>query len=101
MDVFRMDCPHLEHPTLVVAGGVAANRAIRAMLQDLCTARQFFFLAPPHELCTDNAAMIAFAAAEHFAQGRRDGFDVAPRARWPLDEKSASLIGSGRKGAKA
>jgi len=101
MDVFSAHYPQLEQPTLVVAGGVAANRAIRAMLQDLCAMRPFCFLAPPQELCTDNAAMIAFAAAEHFVQGRRSGLDVAPRARWPLDEKSTSLIGSGRKGAKA
>jgi len=101
MDVFCQRYPHLERPALVVAGGVAANGMIRSMMQDLCQRRQFRFIAPPLALCTDNAAMIAWAAAEHFAQGRQDALSVAPRARWPLDITSASLVGSGRKGAKA
>lgn len=93
--------PDIKAPVLVVAGGVAANTAIRDSLQGLCAAHDFRFVAPPLELCTDNAAMIAWAGAEHLACGRQDGLDLAPRARWPLDEKTAPRIGAGRKGAKA
>jgi len=88
-------------PTLVVAGGVAANRAIRSMLETLCERHGFAFLAPPIELCSDNAAMIAWAGLEHFRCGRTDPLDTAPRPRWPLDPSSDPLIGAGRKGAKA
>jgi len=100
-DLFRNRYPQLLQPALVVAGGVAANKAIRTLLQDLCDRQGFDFIAPPLALCTDNAAMIGWAAAEHFATGKRDLFTVAPRARWPLDEKNPTIYGSGRKGAKA
>jgi N6-L-threonylcarbamoyladenine synthase len=90
------------NPTLVVAGGVAANRTIRAALVEMCSRQGFALVAPPSELCTDNAAMIAWAAAERIAENiPADGLDVAPRPRWPLDEKSAALVGHGRRGAKA
>ncbi|WP_397541782.1 tRNA (adenosine(37)-N6)-threonylcarbamoyltransferase complex transferase subunit TsaD [Roseovarius salis] len=88
-------------PRLAVAGGVAANRAIRAGLEMAahdCGAKVF---APPLALCTDNAAMIAYAGAELFAAGRRDGMELAARPRWPLDMSGAALLGGGRKGAKA
>ena len=88
-------------PTLVVAGGVAANMAIRQMLENVCSDHGFSFLAPPHELCTDNGAMIAWAGLEHFAAGSGFGFDENPRPRWPLDSRSAPIVGSGKKGAKA
>lgn len=88
-------------PTLVVAGGVAANMAIRNMLEDVCADHGFSFLAPPHDLCTDNGAMIAWAGLEHFEAGAETGFDESPRPRWPLDSHSAPIIGSGKKGAKA
>ncbi|MCY6383303.1 tRNA (adenosine(37)-N6)-threonylcarbamoyltransferase complex transferase subunit TsaD [Hoeflea prorocentri] len=89
-------------PTLVVAGGVAANTAIRDMLTQLCGEKGFRFVAPPHRLCTDNAVMIAWAAAERMALGLPpDGLDVAPRPRWPLDNQSAALVGHGKRGAKA
>jgi len=94
-------CPAMENPALVVAGGVAANKAIRGALEDLCARYGFRFIAPPLALCTDNAAMIAWAGAEHFAHGEKNALDIAPRARWPLDEKAAPRIGAGRKGAKA
>ncbi|AQS42278.1 MAG: tRNA N6-adenosine threonylcarbamoyltransferase [Candidatus Tokpelaia hoelldobleri] len=93
--------PAVETPALVVAGGVAANKAIRGALEDLCARYGFRFIAPPLALCTDNAAMIAWAGAEHFAHGEKSALDTAPRARWPLDEKAAPRIGAGRKGAKA
>ncbi len=88
-------------PVLAVAGGVAANGAIRAGLETVCAEKNVAFTAPPLALCTDNAAMIAYAGAELFAQGHRDGMDLGARPRWPLDRTSAALIGSGKKGAKA
>lgn len=69
---------------LVVAGGVAANRALRARLDSEATAAGFELVVPPFGLCTDNGAMIAWAGAERFALGIRDGLDIGPRARWPL-----------------
>lgn len=90
-----------DKPTLVVAGGVAANMAIRTMLEDICEDHGFAFLAPPHNLCTDNGAMIAWAGLEHFEAGSRGGFDESPRPRWPLDSLSTPIVGSGKKGAKA
>lgn len=88
-------------PTLAVAGGVAANTAIRAGLTDLCTELNTAFTAPPLALCTDNAAMIAYAGLERFDTGARDGLDLSARPRWPLDNTSPALLGSGKKGAKA
>jgi N6-L-threonylcarbamoyladenine synthase len=77
--------PALKTHTLVVAGGVAANRAIRASLSTLCDSHGWHLSAPPLELCSDNAAMIAWAGAERFARGLVDELDVEARARWPLD----------------
>lgn len=88
-------------PVLAVAGGVAANGAIRARLTALCAGRNVRFLAPPLALCTDNAAMIAWAGIERFRLGHRDGLDLSARPRWPLDQTAPALIGSGKKGAKA
>lgn len=86
---------------LAVAGGVAANGRIRAVLESLCNQQGVRFLAPPLRLCTDNAAMIAWAGIERFRTGARDGMDLSARPRWPLDQTSPALIGSGKKGAKA
>ncbi|MBP5858689.1 tRNA (adenosine(37)-N6)-threonylcarbamoyltransferase complex transferase subunit TsaD [Marivibrio halodurans] len=69
---------------LVVAGGVAANKVIRAELARVADAAGMTFLAPPLKLCTDNAAMIAWAGAERLALGLTDGLDFRPRPRWPL-----------------
>jgi N6-L-threonylcarbamoyladenine synthase len=90
-------------PVLAVAGGVAANATIRAVLTDLAQEAGIRFVAPPLRYCTDNGAMIAFAAAERMALpgARPDALDLTPRPRWPLDEAAAPLLGSGRKGAKA
>lgn len=89
------------HPLLAVAGGVAANSAIRARLETVCTDLGVAFTAPPLELCTDNAAMIAYAGLELFHAGHRDDMALVARPRWPLDQAAAALLGSGKKGAKA
>jgi N6-L-threonylcarbamoyladenine synthase len=89
---------------LVAAGGVAANRAVRAALLALAEAEGFSFDAPPLAYCTDNAAMIALAGAERLALGLTDDLDAPARPRWPLDETAARLRPThlaGRKGAKA
>ena len=88
-------------PAFAVAGGVAANRAIRAVLEAVAAAAGARFIAPPLALCTDNAAMIAWAGIERFRAGQRDTMALSARPRWPLDSASPALIGSGRKGAKA
>jgi N6-L-threonylcarbamoyladenine synthase len=88
----------------VVAGGVAANKAVRTRLQAAATARGFAFTAPPLAYCTDNAAMIALAGAERLALGLTDPLDAAARPRWPLDAAAALTSpthAAGRKGAKA
>jgi len=71
----------------VVAGGVAANKAIRAVLESETARLDTPLIVPPQALCTDNGAMIAWAAAERLARGMEDKLDAAPRARWPLAEE--------------
>ena len=88
-------------PALCVAGGVAANQTIRAGLETVASENRARFIAPPLSLCTDNAAMIAYAGAEQFAAGRQDDLTLVARPRWPLDETGPALFGGGRKGAKA
>jgi N6-L-threonylcarbamoyladenine synthase len=86
--------------TLAVAGGVAANQAIRAALETVCTETGVQFIAPPLSLCTDNAAMIAWAGIERFRMGEYDDLTLSARPRWPLDQTSPALLGYGKKGAK-
>ena len=87
----------VEVTALVVAGGVAANGAVRASMQALAAAHGLRFVAPPSWLCTDNAAMIAWAGAERFAAGLTDALDVPARARWPLDPSAEAVRGAGVK----
>jgi N6-L-threonylcarbamoyladenine synthase len=86
---------------IAVAGGVAANQAIRGALMQAADAAGAQFNAPPLALCTDNAAMIAYAGAELYRAGQRDDMTLAARPRWPLDSTAPAMLGSGRKGAKA
>lgn len=90
-----------DKPVLAVAGGVAANSEIRAGLETLCAKYQTRFTAPPLKLCTDNAAMIAYAGLECFQAGHQDDMHLAARPRWPLDKRAPAMLGSGKKGAKA
>ena len=82
---------------LVVAGGVAANQAMRGALAGLAGAHGLRFVAPPLALCTDNGAMIAWAGVERLALGLVDGLDVAARPRWPLDPDALPARGAGVK----
>lgn len=82
---------------LVVAGGVAANKAVRAALETLAADHGLRFVAPPMALCTDNAAMIAWAGAEKFERGDSDPLEVAARPRWPLDPAAEPVRGAGVK----
>lgn len=84
-------------PTLVVAGGVAANQTIRAALENLAAAHGMGFTAPPLALCTDNAAMIAWAGCERLALGQSDPLDFRARPRWPLDPAAEAVRGAGVK----
>ena len=72
--------------TLVVAGGVAKNSAIRNAMQDLAKRHNMIFAAPPMNLCTDNGAMIAWAGIENYRAGKVVREPIAPRPRWPLTE---------------
>ena len=83
-----------KHPTgdtLVIAGGVAANQALRGRLSALAAVNGMRFVAPPQRLCTDNGAMVAWAGLERLRLGLTDGLDFAPRPRWPLDAAAATL----------
>ncbi|MXP08661.1 tRNA (adenosine(37)-N6)-threonylcarbamoyltransferase complex transferase subunit TsaD [Pseudoblastomonas halimionae] len=89
----KIDTP----PALVVAGGVAANKAVRGALETLAEENGMRFVAPPLPLCTDNAAMIAWAGIERLPLGQSDPLDVAARPRWPLDPEAEAARGAGVK----
>ena len=99
LDKYRKVCQIGGH--LVVAGGVAANSEIRTKLEDLCASHSMEFIAPPLKYCTDNAAMIAYAAAEIYMNDLVDPADLVARPRWPLDQSKRPLLGHGKRGAKA
>ena len=86
-----------EAQTLVVAGGVAANKEVRAALESLAGEAGLGFVAPPLPLCTDNAAMIAWAGIERLRMGQDDPLDIAARPRWPLDSEAQAVRGAGVK----
>ena len=85
----RFRAEHSIAGAFVVAGGVAANNSIRHALEECAAANGMEFIAPPVDLCTDNAAMIAWAGIERLRLGLTDGLDFAARPRWPLDELPA------------
>lgn len=84
-------------PSLVVAGGVAANMTIRAALEELASKHEMRFVAPPLSLCTDNAAMIAWAGCERLPLEQSDPLDYKARPRWPLDPEAEAVRGAGVK----
>jgi N6-L-threonylcarbamoyladenine synthase len=95
---------HSQARRLVLAGGVAANRTLRAGLLALAEEHGFAFLVPPARWCTDNAAMVALAGAERLRLGLFDPLDAPARPRWPLDPEAAAARPThepGRKGPKA
>lgn len=79
-------------PTLVVAGGVAANLYLRGRLEEVAARHGASLVAPPVKLCTDNGAMIAWAGLERLRLGWTDGLDFRPRPRWPLDPTAAVRV---------
>ncbi|MDE1939329.1 MAG: tRNA (adenosine(37)-N6)-threonylcarbamoyltransferase complex transferase subunit TsaD [Alphaproteobacteria bacterium] len=86
MALFHRDFPQTPTPAFVIAGGVAANSAIRSALATLATAEGFEMKVPPPKLCTDNAAMVAWAGIERAQLDLFDPLNVTARARWPLCE---------------
>ena len=97
VDRTRLAMGKTDAPALVVAGGVAANQAIRGALADLAAREGRRFTVPPGWLCTDNAAMIAWAGAERLQRGLTDDLDARARARWPLDPQAEKVRGAGVK----
>ena len=97
---FELEYPK-SHKNLVVAGGVGANIYLREQIGMVCEKHEWDLIAPPLILCGDNAAMIGWAGLERFEAGHISSMDFSPRSRWPLDEISSSVIGSGKRGAKA
>lgn len=93
--------PLTEVRSICVAGGVAANMAIRSALESVSQEFDATFIAPPLALCTDNAAMIAYAALEQMGNRAPDDMTLSARPRWPLDQTAPAMLGSGKKGAKA
>jgi len=86
-----------EKKIFVIAGGVASNNKIRKKLIDLSINNNFEPIFPPKNLCSDNAAMIAWAGIERFKLGLSNKLDFPAKARWPLDEKAPFLKGAGIK----
>ncbi len=99
IEAYRRLAPAM--PSFAVAGGVAANKAIRGVLETVCAEEELAFSAPPLALCTDNAAMIAYAGLTLFDLGQSSDLSLSARPRWPLDQSQAPMLGSGKKGAKA
>ncbi len=95
---FRSRHESVESPYLVLAGGVAANRAIRTALEKVAAEHGFRLSVPPPALCTDNAAMVAYAGALKYLRGEVAPLSVSARARWPLDENAEPAPFAGVKG---
>jgi N6-L-threonylcarbamoyladenine synthase len=79
----------------VIAGGVAANKTIRENLKNTSKQMNFTPIFPELELCTDNAAMIAWAGIEKYKTGEKNNLKFKTKPRWPLDESAPFLKGPG------
>jgi len=97
INLYTTQYPNLPRPTLVVSGGVAANKYLRQKLEHICHQTHLYFSAPPIGLCSDNGAMIAWAGVERFKKGLTDPLDYKARPRWPLDPDAPPAIGAGVK----
>ncbi|MGE0007741.1 MAG: tRNA (adenosine(37)-N6)-threonylcarbamoyltransferase complex transferase subunit TsaD [Parvibaculaceae bacterium] len=95
--LFTASFPDVRRPVLVVAGGVAANRRLKSVFEALCARHGFGLTVPPAHLCTDNAAMVAWAGAERLALGLTDPLAAEAKARWPLDPGARHMTGAGVK----
>lgn len=95
MEMFLQNNKKNKENYFVIAGGVASNKTIRKNLQQVCADMNFRYIFPPAELCTDNAAMIAWAGIERYKKRLVDDVTFAARPRWPLDPKAPFLKGSG------
>ena len=82
---------------LVIAGGVASNLTIRKNLIKLAEEKKYTSIFPPPNLCSDNAAMIAWAGIERYKMKLIDNLDFPSKARWPLDSSAPFLKGPGLK----
>jgi N6-L-threonylcarbamoyladenine synthase len=87
--IFRASHAGLGKPALVIAGGVAANQALRTTLSAVAGEAGLRLVTPPARLCSDNGVMIAWAGAERLALGLTDRLDAPARPRWPLEELKA------------
>ena len=97
MDMFLDLQPKLKNKNFVVAGGVASNKSIRNNLIKLSRSKDFTIIFPPSKLCTDNAAMIAWAGIKHYQKKSKGNFNVESSARWPLDPEAPFMKGPGLK----
>jgi len=95
MQMFLQNNKKIKKPFFVIAGGVAANKSIRNNLENVCKENGFENLFPPSSLCSDNAAMIAWAGIERYKKKLIDNTKFSARPRWPLDEKAPFLKGAG------
>jgi N6-L-threonylcarbamoyladenine synthase len=97
LEIYRERLGPKAQRVLVVSGGVAANRRLRDALAGLAGREGFELIVPPVELCTDNAAMVAWTGAERLARGLADDLEAPARARWPLDPDAPPALGAGVK----
>ena len=97
MEQFRAEMGFNENFPFIIAGGVAANKKIRASLKQLAEDKKFTPIFPPLELCGDNAAMIAWVGIQKFKRKKFDSLNTKIRSRWPLDASAPFLKGPGLK----